>query len=307
MRISTLTMYEQSLNALNRQQSEFMKTGLQISSGRRVVNPSDDPQAASLAVGVDQAKAVDQQYANARVSARNTLSQQESVLNSSSDFIIRARTLLVQASNDTLSDADRNAIAQELNGIYQGLVGQANSMDGNGRYLFGGYQDGAPPFVQDADARVSYVGDRGVKAQQVDSARLMPSVDHGQAIFGSDSDDAALFTALKSAIDALGTPLAEQGGSEALRATLSASSKALDSSFDNILSVRASVGARLNELDVLDVVGGNRMLNYEQILSDRLDLDYNKAISEYTLRQVGLQAAQKAFVDVQKLSLFNQL
>ena len=45
----------------------------------------------------------------------------------------------------------------------------------------------------------------------------------------------------------------------------------------------------------------------EQVLSDRLDLDYNKAISEYTLRQVGLQAAQKAFVDVQKLSLFQQI
>ncbi|MNQ04391.1 Flagellar hook-associated protein 3 [compost metagenome] len=71
--------------------------------------------------------------------------------------------------------------------------------------------------------------------------------------------------------------------------------------------MRASVGARLNEMDVLDVVGSNRMLNYEQILSERLDLDYNKAISDYTLRQVGLQAAQKTFVDVQKLSLFNQL
>ena len=58
---------------------------------------------------------------------------------------------------------------------------------------------------------------------------------------------------------------------------------------------------------MLDVVGSNRMLNYEQVLSDRLDLDYNKAISEYTLRQVGLQAAQKAFIDVQKLSLFQQI
>lgn len=306
MRISTITMYEQSLNSLNRQQGEFLKTGQQISSGRRVVNPSDDPQAASLAVGVDQAKAVDQQYANARVSARNSLSQQESVLNSSSDFIVRARTLLVQAGNGTLSDADRDAIGQELNGIYQGLVGQANSMDGNGRYLFGGFQDGAPPFVQGDDGRVSYVGDTGVKAQQVDSARLMPSVDHGQAIFRS-AEDADLFAALKDVIDVLALPVEGEAGRENLRGVLSSSGKALDNSFDNVLSVRASVGARLNELDVLDVVGDNRMLNYEQILSERLDLDYNKAISDYTLRQVGLQAAQKAFVDVQKLSLFNRM
>lgn len=306
MRISTLTMYEQSLTALNRQQGEFIKTGLQISSGRRVVNPSDDPQAAALAVGVEQAKAVDEQYANARGSARNSLSQEESVLASTSDFIVRARTLLVQAGNGTLSDADRNAIAQELNGIYQGMLGQANSRDGNGRYLFGGHQDGAPPFVQGADGRVSYVGDEGVKAQQVDSARTMPSTDNGRAIFAS-AGGADLFGALKDMVDVLSTPVQDEAGRANLQATLSSAGAELDKGLDNVLSVRSSVGARLNELDVLDVVSSNRMLNYEQVLSDRLDLDYNEAISEYTLRQVGLQAAQKAFVDVQKLSLFEQI
>lgn len=306
MRISTITMYEQSLNSLNRQQGEFLKIGQHISSGRRVVNPSDDPQAAALAVGIDQAKAVDQQYANARVSARNSLSQEESVLNSTSDFIVRARTLLVQAGNGTLSDVDRKAISLELQGIYEGLLGQANSADGNGRFMFGGFQDSTPPFVQGDDGKVSYVGDSGVKRQQVDSARLMPSVDNGQAIFRS-ADDADLFATLENLIGTLATPVESETDKANLAAVLSTAGKDLGNSFDNVLSVRAAVGARLNELDVLDVVGGNRMLNYEQVLADRLDLDYNKAISDYTLRQVGLQAAQKAFVDVQKLSLFNQL
>lgn len=306
MRISTITMYEQSLNSLNRQQGEFLKIGQHISSGRRVVNPSDDPQAAALAVGIDQAKAVDQQYANARVSARNSLSQEESVLNSTSDFIVRARTLLVQAGNGTLSDVDRKAISLELQGIYEGLLGQANSADGNGRFMFGGFQDSTPPFVQGDDGKVGYVGDSGVKRQQVDSARLMPSVDNGQAIFRS-ADDADLFATLENLIGTLATPVESETDKANLAAVLSTAGKDLGNSFDNVLSVRAAVGARLNELDVLDVVGGNRMLNYEQVLSDRLDLDYNKAISDYTLRQVGLQAAQKAFVDVQKLSLFNQL
>ena len=306
MRISTITMYEQSLNSLNRQQGEFLKIGQHISSGRRVVNPSEDPQAAALAVGIDQAKAVDQQYANARVSARNSLSQEESVLNSTSDFIVRARTLLVQAGNGTLSDVDRQAISLELQGIYEGLLGQANSADGNGRFMFGGFQDSTPPFVQGDDGKVSYVGDSGIKRQQVDSARLMPSVDNGQAIFRS-ADDADLFATLENLIGTLATPVESEADKANLQSVLATAGKELGNSFDNVLAVRAAVGARLNELDVLDVVGGNRMLNYEQVLSDRLDLDYNKAISDYTLRQVGLQAAQKAFVDVQKLSLFNQL
>ncbi|BBI58853.1 hypothetical protein HSBAA_01590 [Vreelandella sulfidaeris] len=77
MRISTVTMFEQSTASMNRQQSDLMKVSQQIASGRRVVNPSDDPQAASRAVGVDQAKAVTEQYSDARVSARNSLHRQK--------------------------------------------------------------------------------------------------------------------------------------------------------------------------------------------------------------------------------------
>ncbi|ASL26442.1 flagellar hook-associated protein FlgL [Azotobacter chroococcum] len=401
MRISTVTMFEQGLSSLVRQQGEYLKVGQQIASGKRVVNPSDDPQAASQAVGVAQSAAVNQQYADARISTRNALSQEESVLDSVADAIASAKTLLVQAGNGTLSDADRSSLASELNGIYEALLGQANATDGNGRYLFGGYQDKSPPFVKDAlTGAVSYQGDAGVVAQQVDASRQMSSSDNGRQIFQSvhgsasylaqagaansgsvtftgpsvtDSGDAGfgtsftlvftvaadgtttystdggttqvpyasgqsiavnglsltlegtpadgdsiavstadeadpdLFRTLRNMLDALDTPVQNDADRARLQNTLSTSSRELDNALDNVLTTRASVGARLNELDVLDTVGGNRALNYEQTLSDLVDLDYNAAISEYSLRQVGLQAAQKAFVDIHQLSLFKLL
>ncbi|QOR39223.1 flagellar hook-associated protein FlgL [Billgrantia diversa] len=431
MRISTVTMFDQSVSAMNRQQGDFMKVGQQIASGRRVVNPSDDPQAASRAVGVSQAKAVTEQYADARVSARNTLAQGESVLNSVSDAITSAKTLLVQAASDTLSDVDRQSVASELRGIYETMVGQANATDGNGRFLFGGYRDDSPPFARTTGEGVSgtqYIGDENTREQRIDSSRLMPVADNGMAIFKSvpsgagyvaraekesagnvsigtqpgyvrnegsvaftsgpnrvDPDNAHfgkpfelefstnvdgdpifsvsaieadgtrtpiiteavyetgksvsfggisitlegtpvdgdqlqlrpanhadanqdVFKTLKDAIDVLEM---DQGGLAENRAhfrnTISSTMRELDNSLDNVLTVRASMGARLNELDVVDAVGDNRMMNYEQTLSDLVDLDYNEAIAEYSLRQVGLQAAQKAFVDVKGLSLFNFL
>ncbi len=401
MRISTVTIYEQSVSSLNRQQSEYLRVGQQIASGRKVVNPSDDPQAASMTVGVQQAKALDEQYARARVSVRNTLSQEESTLNDASDAISRARTLLVQAGNGTLSDANRDAIGKELQGIYESLIGQANSTDGNGHYLFGGYQDSSPPF-QKVAGKVTYIGDSNSRQQQVDSARWLSGVDSGKDIFlsvpngsgyvaraersdgsantgsltfsGPDVVDStasgygnpftlsfsvvsgqtyysidggaaqpyqagqsisynglslglsgapdngdelqvkpavqgntSLFATLEQAISVLSSPTTTPQGKAQLQNTLNSAGRELDNSLENILSVRASIGARLNELDTLDTMGDNRTLNYEQVLSDRLNLDYNKAISEYSLRQVGLQAAQKSFVDVQKLSLFNQI
>ncbi|MBB3329913.1 flagellin-like hook-associated protein FlgL [Halomonas campaniensis] len=305
MRISTVTMYEQSVNSMNRQQGEFMKVGQQIATGRRVVNPSDDPQAASRAVGVSQAKAVTQQFADARVSARNSLSQSESVLNSVSDAITSAKTLMVQAASDTLSDVDRQSVASELRGIYETLIGQANATDGNGRYLFGGFNDDAPPFQKnETTGAIEYQGDLNVREQRIDASRLLPVVDHGQTIFrhGPGGDATDLFQTMETALEALENPRGPD-----FRDDINSVMRELDNSLDNVLTVRASVGARLNELDVVDAVGGNRMLNYEQTLSDLVDLDYAEAISEYSLRQVGLQAAQKAFVDIKGLSLFDYL
>jgi flagellar hook-associated protein 3 FlgL len=408
-------MFEQSTASMNRQQNDLMKVSQQIASGRRVVNPSDDPQAASRAVGVDQAKAVTEQYSDARVSARNSLSQTESILNSVSDAVISAKTLLIQASSDTLSDVDRDSVASELKGIYETMIGQANATDGNGRYLFGGYKDNAPPFVKDAEGNVQYSGDSNAREQRIDASRLMPVADNGETIFksvpsgagyvaeakredgslnqgnvtfggpqvsdvndanygtdfritftsdsefnvetfdgtdwnavqtnvaytgdqgdsaqqvsfggvsinlegtpvtddsilvaqaGSEQREPDLFRTMEEAIRVLETPADDDTKKADLRNTLNTSMRDLDNALDNVLTVRASAGARLNELDVVDAVGSNRMLNYEQTLSDLVDLDYNEAISEYSLRQVGMQAAQKAFVDIKGLSLFNYM
>ena len=124
---------------------------------------------------------------------------------------------------------------------------------------------------------------------------------------GSEQREPDLFRTMEEAIRVLENPADDPSKKADLRNTLNTSMRDLDNALDNVLTVRASAGARLNELDVIDAVGSNRMLNYEQTLSDLVDLDYAEAISEYSLRQVGLQAAQKAFVDIKGLSLFNYM
>jgi|TARA_R110002110_G_scaffold246137_1_gene462553 flagellar hook-associated protein 3 FlgL len=401
-------MFEQSTASMNRQQSDLMNISQQIASGRRVVNPSDDPQAASRAIGVDQAKAVTEQYSDSRVSARNSLAQTESIINSVSDAITSAKGLLIQASSDTLTNENREAIASELKGVYETMLGQANSTDGNGRYLFGGYNDSNPPFVKQGDGGVVYQGDSNAREQRVDATRLMPVADNGETIFksvpsgagyvaeadndnignvtfrgpqindvkdakdfritftsdsefnietyddannswtldatnqvynggdsaqqipvggisitlegtpaagdeilvaksGGDVRGADLFRTMEEAIRVLEDPADDPTKKADQRNTLNTAMRDLDNSLDNVLTVRASAGARLNELDVIDAVSSNRTLNYEQTLSDLVDLDYTEAISEYSLRQVGMQAAQKAFVDIKGLSLFNYM
>jgi len=116
-----------------------------------------------------------------------------------------------------------------------------------------------------------------------------------------------MFQSLQDAISILKTPTDTPAQQAALANVMNSVANELTNNLDNVLTVRASVGTRLNELDVIDAVGDNRALNYTASISQLIDLDYNAALSEYSLRQVGLQAAQKAFVDVQSMSLFNYL
>lgn len=398
MRISTLTMYNQNVSSMNRQQTEFMKIGQQIASGKRIVNISDDPQAMTQAINISQSKSVSNQFNDARVGVRNSLSQEESVLNTVNDVYSRAKTLMVQASSDTLSDADRASVSSELRGLYESLIGLGNTRDGNGRYLFGGYQDDTAPFVRDANGDVSYVGNTEVREQQVDGERRMAVGHSGDKIFRSVHSSAGyladaglnnegtlqfdginivdsnhpdfgqaydiefaenagqmqyrvnggawadyssptnvalggievelegtpadgdtlrvargqdnnmdIFRTFEKALAVLDNPATTDAEKAQRTNTLRTVMRELDNGMDNVLTTRAEVGARLNELDALDTIGGNRTLAYEQALSDLVDLDYVEAASQYSVRMVGLQAAQKAFVDMKDMSLFNFL
>jgi hypothetical protein len=56
----------------------------------------------------------------------------------------------------------------------------------------------------------------------------------------------------------------------------------LDNSITNVLTVRASVGSRLKEVDNAKSAGSDVVLQYQQTLSGLRDLDYAKAISDLT-------------------------
>ena len=418
MRISTQTLYAQGVTSMLDQQAAFSKVSEQLATGKRVVNPSDDPSAASQAVTISQSQAVNEQFSDSRTTARNNLSIEESALNQVTDTITRVQSLIVQAGNGTLSDSDRDALATELEGSREVLLGLANSTDGNGNYLFGGMSGDTAPFGEDG----TYRGDDEQRQQRVDSSRLMEVNHTGSQIFGgvasgnqqlarqtsesesslpitfkgpevidtaaqvdgaaySVSIDAAgvtisgtdadgndlsimdgegnplpspvafsngmtlafnglsmtlsgdeqqvaeaqtdgkatqlvveegeasadLFANLDSLISALGTPIESEAGQAAFNNAISTASRQFSNSLDNVLTVRADVGTKLNELDSLDIIGDDRELNYASTRSDLIDLDYNEAISDYSLTQVGLQASQQAFSDISGMSLFDYL
>lgn len=114
-------------------------------------------------------------------------------------------------------------------------------------------------------------------------------------------------------LDELITALRTQGGGAgpvsgaALTNSLNTAFSNIDQALDNVLTVRATVGASLNEVDSHVTAAEDFALQHSTTLSELLDLDYAKAISDLAQKQAGLEAAQQSFVRIQGLSLFNFL
>jgi len=96
-------------------------------------------------------------------------------------------------------------------------------------------------------------------------------------------------------------------GGAGLTNGLASAQRNLENAMENVLTLRTATGVRLKELDSVKGAGDDRALQYSQTLSNLQDLDYAKAASELAQQQVNLEAAQKSFVKVAGLSLFNYL
>lgn len=116
-----------------------------------------------------------------------------------------------------------------------------------------------------------------------------------------------VFANIQAAIDALKQPVVTDADRAALDNALATASRKMDNALDNVLTVRASVGSRMQELDALDTIGSNRALNYSETLTDLQEVDYAAAITEYYQRSTALQAAQQSFMQIQGMNLFNFL
>lgn len=318
MRISTSTLYEQGSAKISDLQSSLVNTQQQLSTGKRILTPADDPVAAAQVLDITQSQAINSQFATNRLYASASLNTVEGALSSTTSLLQDLKTLVISAGNPSLSDADRGYIAAEIRGRFDDLLALANTTDGSGNYIFGGYHTSSAPFVKTSTVvsgvtvtGAQYVGDQGQRQLQVDTTRQIGISESGQAIFQNGTQD--IFKTLDDLATLLETP-----GSTTLLVTppntvndltvgLEQANGNITASIDNVLSARASVGSKLKELDSLDSYGSDRDIQYSQNLSNLQDLDYAKAISELTMQQTTLQAAQQSFVRITSLSLFNYI
>lgn len=306
MRISTGTIYREGINRISEIQSEQVRLQNQLSTGKKFTSPKESPIEAARALELSTFMDVNNVYGDIRKTAENSLTLVENNLSSVTDFIISVQSTLVGAGNGALSDDERFSIASELQSTLEGLVSLANTQDASGKYLYSGYKNTEKPFTLNGITnRYEYGGDSGASIGVEVAANTTIGVNFGgDEVFQGSTD---VFAEIQDIIALLEVPITDATTQANFTGGLATAIGAMKDSLSNTLNVRATAGGRLNQIDSLNISGSALNVQYQTALSDIQDLDYAKALSDYTKTEVMLQAAQKTFSSTVKLSLFDYL
>jgi len=181
-RLSTLQIYQSGISTILEKQAELARTQLELSTGKRILSPSDDPSGAVKVLDLEEdIRLVDQYQRNASL-AEGQLSVEESTLGSVNTVLQRVRELAVQANNATQSPETRASISVEIKARLEELVALANTRDGNDEYIFAGFQAQTQPFIHQGGS-VNYSGDDGQRFLDIAGSAQVAVRDSGSRVF----------------------------------------------------------------------------------------------------------------------------
>lgn len=307
MRIATFNAYENVISNLQGRQRALQTSQEQLTSGKRVAKPSDDPVAAARAERALAAMTRAEAHQRALDASRTATQMTESALGDAGELIQQAREAVMGAGNPSYTDGERSILVQSLRGLREQLLSVANRTDGIGAYLFGGQGASTPPFVDDVGG-VAYRGTAG-DTLVASNETLATALDGGKAWLMAPPAVAgdpplSVFDVLDRVIGQLSTPGVTD---PQVATTVREGLRDIDAFHSHLLSVRARSGEALNRMDSVELRIADAKLAAQTERSTAEDLDMVQAISDFQNQQTGYDAALKAYSLVQRMSLINYI
>ncbi len=182
MRISTQQIFSQGVQGMLNQQSKLAFTQLQLATGKRINQPSDDPAGAMRIQELKEGLETARQYLDNSQLLVSRLQLEDSVLQNAVNNLQRFRELAVQGGSDTQDGIGRQAIAAEMNELLSDLLGLANTRDADGEYIFSGTRTDTEPFARVAGG-FAYNGNTDQREIRVSASRTIANGDPGSAVF----------------------------------------------------------------------------------------------------------------------------
>jgi flagellar hook-associated protein 3 FlgL len=284
VRFTNDILSRQTLFDLGNITEKLAKTQEQLSSGKRIGQPEDDPYGSGRAVSLRNELADVQQYQSNINDASAWTQTTDSALGNVTDLLQRARELVVQAANGTNDQASLQAISAEMVQLKATLQGQANATY-NGRYIFSGTATNVAPYQTNA-----YSGTTLPVQRLISPGQVIPVNTDGPSAFGTQSAGPPptknVFDVMDDIIGALNS------GNNAVLGTTALTE--LDGAFTTAVNARTTVGALSNRLDTQASRLSAQELSITSLLSTTEDADMAKTMITYSQTQTAYQAALQA-------------
>ena len=294
IRITEQSRLTNHVSYLQNAETQFNQVQQQLSTGRRVDVPSDDPEGTSISMGFRRDLIFETQMRRNIEGGVAYMNSSESALDSSTEVIHRARELAVQGSNGTNSQSGRDAMAIEVDQLLQQMV-QIGNTNFSGSYIFAGQKTDQPAYTTTTGTggitSVTYQGDTGQRIRRISRQDTSAVNVNGPQAFGT------VFQHLIDLRDNLraGSPNINQ------------SMQALDKDLDTVLAARADLGARVNAFNDATNRSMGRDTELQQLRANIEDVDVVDSIVKLTARQNQLQAALGAIGTTMNMTLLNYL
>jgi flagellar hook-associated protein 3 FlgL len=276
------------------------KASAVATTGNRIQQASDDPNASTQIMGSNTTlRALDQYKTNVQRAA-SRVDTEDSVLSQMGDLITRAKELGLQQGGDTASAATRQTANAELQQVFNQIVQLGNTKFGD-EYLFGGDQATTQPFTASGSgATLAYTATNstGTRTTQIGAGQSMEVAHNGKQLL-VDTGILDSVKQLSAAMDQSSSTYGTTGIGDAL--------KNLDSSFDSLQTLVGDVGARAKALDSASENITAYKTNVTTFKSNLGEVDMETAVTELTQRQTAYQAALLSTSKVMSLSLTDYL
>lgn len=267
MRITNNMLVNNMVNHIGRNLVRMESYQKRLATGKKISVPSDDPVVAARALKLRTDVSQINQHIRNVDDAMSWLEITEASLNNVGEILHRARELAVQGSNGTSTVEDTQKIAQEVEQLKGQLI-QVGNATYAGRYIFSGFKTDTKLLNDDGTFAIDVHNTESIMYEIGISDNINVNVlggqlfnNGGQATTGGTGQ---LIQMMTNYIDALNS-----GDKD----NISGAIADIDEEFNNLLAIRAGVGARYNRLELTRDRLESDKLNFSKLMSENEDVD----------------------------------
>ncbi len=294
MRVTQGMTYSAYVNGIESQQESIYNLNNEVSTGKKINAPSDDPLGSSQLLSSSSALSELEQTGRNVDSATTYLNSAEGALSSANNILTSIQELAIQGADGTQNATTRSSLASNVKNLYDQIITLGNTKVGD-TYIFSGYKTNAAAF----DASGNFQGDANSYQIKIGSSTMTVGVNGGEVFKGTGiSGGVDVFQSVSNLITALNNN--DQAG-------IQSSISSIQSSAAQITNAISDVGARSSRLTGIQNDLGNSTLEVQKTISNLQDADLTKVIADLQLGQVALQASIASAGKVSSLNIFNYL